>query len=147
MIIGNIKTYKSCGMSTADLDKYIELLKTITTETPDGRYELSDGAYYLVKGNVILKPADVAVYESHEKYIDIQYVLEGIEEMGYANTTELTVTTPYNADKDCTLYDSKGGSLITFKAGDFAVFAPMDGHKPGCGIGTSKKVIVKVPVK
>lgn len=149
MIIGNIKTYKSCGMSTLDLDKYIEFLKTITPDIEPGKYELSDGAYYNVTDVVKQIPADSpeAVFESHKKYIDIQYVFEGSEEMGYADTADLTATTDYNEEKDYILYDGKAGSVITFKTGDFAVFAPMDGHKPGCGNGTSRKVIIKVPVK
>ena len=146
MILGNIKTYKSCGMSSAALDKYIEVLKTITTDIEPGRYELEDGAFYNVSGVINQEPADKKVFESHEKYIDIQYVFEGTEEMEYADTADLTVTQPFDADKDCALYTGKG-TLITFKPGDFAVYAPMDGHKPGCGNGTSRKVIIKVPVK
>ena len=146
MILGNIKTYKSCGMSSIALDKYIEVLKTITPDTESGRYELEDGAFYNVSGVINQVPADTKVFESHEKYIDIQYVFEGTEEMEYADIADLTVTQPYDADKDCALYTGKG-TLITFKAGDFAVYAPMDGHKPGCGTGTSRKVIIKVPVK
>ena len=146
MILGNIKTYKSCGMSTAALDKYIEFLKTLSPDTPAGRIELEDGAFCNVSGVINQAPADTKVFESHEAYIDIQYVFEGTEEMEYADTADLTVTQPFDAEKDCALYTGKG-VLITFKPGDFAVYAPMDGHKPGCGNGTSRKAILKVPVK
>ena len=146
MILGNIKTYKACGMSTIELDKYIEFLKTITPDTPSGRIELWDGAFCNVSGVINQTPADSKVFESHEKYIDIQYVFEGTEEMEYADTADLTITQPFDAEKDCALYSGKG-VLITFKPGDFAVYAPMDGHKPGCGNGTSRKAIIMVPVK
>lgn len=146
MIFGNVKTYRSFGMSTADLDKYIELLKSVKSDAKPGRYELTDGAYYIVSDVVTQNPAEEGVFESHEKYIDIQYVFEGAEGMEYADTAELTVTQPYKEDGDCALYSGKG-VMLNLKAGDFAVFAPMDGHKPGCGNGTSRKVIVKVPVK
>ncbi len=146
MIFGNINTYRACGMSTEALDKYIELLKSVKTDAKPGRYELADGAYYLVSDIVKQGNPEDKVFESHEKFIDIQYIFEGTESMEYADTSELTVTTPYDEGGDCTLYKGKG-IMLNFKAGNFAVFSPMDGHKPGCGSDTSRKVIVKVPVK
>ena len=146
MIFGNIKTFKSCGMVSADLEKYIELLKTITPDIKDGRYELSDGAYYNVC--TVAKQGDPAekVFESHKKFIDIQFVFEGSEQMEYADLQTLPVTQPYAEDGDCALEKGEG-VLLTVNTGDFVVFCPEDAHKPGCGNGTSRKVIVKVPVK
>lgn len=146
MILGNIKTFRSCGMGSAELDRFIEELKKITPDTAPGRIDLWDGAFINISDKINQEPAEGKVFESHEKYIDIQYVFEGTEEMEYADTADLTVTQPYDADKDCALYTGKG-VLITFKPGDFAVYAPMDGHKPGCGNGISRKAIIKVPVK
>lgn len=145
MIFGNIKTYRSCGMSSEALDKYIEVLKSITLDTPTGRYELEDGAFYNVC-ECAQKPACEKQFETHKKYIDIQYVYDGTEDMGYADIGALTEAQAYDEKGDYALHDGEG-VMITFKPGDFAVFAPMDAHKPGCGNGTSKKVIIKVPVK
>ncbi len=146
MIFGNINTYRAFGMSSADLDKYIEVLKSIKSDIEPGRHELTDGAYFNVVHVNEQKSPDECEFESHEQFIDIQFVYEGAEDMEYADTADLTVTSPYKADGDYALYKGKG-SLLHLKAGDFAVFAPMDAHKPGCGNGTSKKVIIKVPVK
>lgn len=145
MIIGNIKTYKSCGMTTADLDKYLDVLRGLTADIADGKYELDNGAFYIVS-TPTLAPAETRVFESHKKYIDIQYILEGTEQMEYADLQTLTVTQPYSEEGDCALETGKG-VLLTLNAGDFAIFCPEDGHKPGCGVGTSRKAIVKVPVK
>ncbi len=145
MIIGNIKTYKSCGMTTADLDKYLDVLRTLTPDITDGTRQLDNGAYY----NVVtptLSPAEGREFESHKQFIDIQYILEGTEQIEYADLQTLTVTKPYSEDGDCALETGKG-ILLTLNAGDFAIFCPEDAHKPCCGEGTSRKVIVKVPVK
>lgn len=146
MIFGNINTYRSFGMSSADLDKYLEVLKSIKADIKPGRYELTDGAYYNVVASENGRNPEDAEFESHEKFIDIQFVYEGTEDMEYADTVDVTVTSAYKEDGDYALYKGKG-SLLHFKAGDFAVFAPMDAHKPGCGPAPSKKVIIKVPVK
>lgn len=145
MIFGNINTYRSCGMSSEALDKYIEVLKTITVDTPNGKYTLDDGAFYNVC-DCNQKPASEKQYETHRKYIDIQFIVGGTEDMGYADIGALTETQAYDEKGDYALFDGEG-VMLTFKPGDFAVFAPMDAHKPGCGNGTSKKVIIKVPVK
>ncbi|MBQ8248750.1 MAG: YhcH/YjgK/YiaL family protein [Clostridia bacterium] len=145
MIIGNIKTYKSCGMTTADLDKYLDVLRNFAADTPNGTYQLDDGAFY----NVVtptLSSGEGREFESHKQYIDIQYIVEGTEQIEYADLQTLTVTKPYSEEGDCALETGKG-VLLTLNAGDFAIFCPEDAHKPCCGEGTSRKVIVKVPVK
>ena len=145
MILGNIKTFKSCGMVSADLEKYIEVLKSIPADVANGRHELSDGAYYNVF-DVTQGDAATKEFESHKKFIDIQFILEGTEQMEYADLETLTVTTPY-VEKDDYALETGKGIMLTLSAGDFAVFCPEDAHKPGCGNGKSRKAVVKVPVK
>ena len=146
MIFGNIKTFKSCGLGSADFDKYLEVLKNLTPDVELGRHELTDGAFYNVCDVKEQKPTSEGVWESHKKFIDIQYILTGTEVMGYADIDTLKVTKEYTEDGDYALHEGEG-VFMKLKAGDFAVFAPMDAHMPGCGDATSKKVIVKVPVK
>ena len=146
MIFGNIKTFKSCGLGSADLDKYLEVLKNITPDIELGRHELTDGAFFNVVEVKEQKSISESVWESHKKFIDIQYVLTGTEVMGYADIETVKVTKEYTEDGDYALHEGDG-VFFTFKPGDFAVFAPMDAHMPGCGNASSKKVIIKVPVK
>ncbi len=145
MIVGNINTYRSCGMSTEALDKYIEFLKTVSADTPKGKYTLEDGTIYYVSEITQMLPSEKP-YESHKKYIDIQFILSGTEDMEYADITAVTETEAYNDEDDAALHEGDG-IMLTLKPGDFVVFAPMDAHKPGCGTGNSKKVIIKVPVE
>ena len=112
------------------------------------KYEI-DGAnvYAMVQCN---QTKAAGSFESHEKYIDIQYIIEGREVMECADISTLTVKRPYRPEADCTLYeDNEGASRLVLGDGDFAVFYPHDGHKPGLAYGdpaTVKKVVVKVKV-
>lgn len=142
MIIGNVHTYKSCGL--CDLTPYIELLKSLPKDVPNGRTMLEDGAYYTVYTIDLAKPEEKN-FEAHKKFIDIQYVLVGVEQMEYADLRLTEEAVPYREDKDVAFYAGKG-DLLTFREGDFVVFCPADAHKPGLGTGVVRKAVVKVPI-
>ena len=145
MIFGNLKTYKSCGMTTVDLDKYLDVIRTFKPDTPNGSYPLDDGAYYNVVSPT-LSSGEGREFESHKQFIDIQCVIEGTEQIEYADLQTLTVTKPYTEDGDCALEIGKG-VMLTLNAGDFAVFCPEDAHMPGCAINgdiVAKKAVIKI---
>ena len=48
MILGNINTFKNCNLSSDTLMSCIEFLRTVSKDTPNGRYELDNGIYYTV---------------------------------------------------------------------------------------------------
>lgn len=93
------------------------------------------------------KTPEAAKMESHQKYIDIQVVLSGVETMGWTPIGLCTnAIEPYNGDKDIQFFTDKPSSYLTVHTGDFAVFFPEDGHAPGIGNGPIKKAVVKVMV-
>jgi YhcH/YjgK/YiaL family protein len=107
-----------------------------------------DEVYALVQDNTT-RPREQGVWEAHRKYIDVQYVADGVEQMGYANIKMLTVKKSYDEGDDYELYDG-AGSLVTVPAGSFAIFFPEDGHIPGVAMDDKpaavRKVVVKVAV-
>ena len=97
------------------------------------------------------KSWEESTWETHDNYFDIQYIVKGSEYMGVCSRDELTqVVKPYNPEKDITLYaDPAVYGKILLRAGDFAVLAPEDGHKPSVFVKESipmKKIVLKVPV-
>jgi YhcH/YjgK/YiaL family protein len=60
----------------------------------------------------------------------------------------MTVTTPYNPDKDVVFFDnSNPGIKLPAKEDQYAIFFPWDAHKPKAANGQPapiKKVIVKI---
>jgi hypothetical protein len=85
-------------------------------------------------------------WEAHKKYIDIQFIVNGKEKMGYSHKNKMIVTHEYNSDKDA-LYLKGEGNYLVAEAGYFAIFFPTDVHMPCIALNLStpvKKVVIKV---
>ena len=90
-------------------------------------------------------------FETHEKYYDVQFVIEGQETCCVCSRSQLgDVAIPYDDKNDVEFYDNPiGHSEIVLNAGDYIVLGPDDAHKPRCVYKKQmpiKKVVVKVPV-
>lgn len=90
-------------------------------------------------------------FETHEKYFDVQYVIEGQEMCGVCSRSQLgPVAVPYDDGNDITFYEEpKHYGTVFLDAGDFIVLGPEDAHKPRCATETQmtiRKIVVKVPV-
>lgn len=89
-------------------------------------------------------------FESHKKYIDVQFILNGEEFIEVDNIDNLATDVEYDEDMDLIKYQkSQLPSTITLQKGDLAIFYPEDAHMPCVKIKDSCKVIktvVKVAV-
>ncbi len=89
-------------------------------------------------------------FERHEKYFDVQYVVDGCEICGVCSREGLVEAIPYDKENDISFYEEPTNcSKILLNAGDFIVLSPEDVHKPRCVAGKVmpiKKIVVKVPV-
>ena len=121
------------------------LKATDLANLPLGIMEL-DGKNLYVNVQVIdKKTPDVALMETHEKYIDIQVPVSGVELMGWIARKRLKQEIePYNPEKEMTLYADKTENLIRVQPSEFVIFFPEDGHQPGIVTEKHKKLIVKV---
>ncbi len=111
--------------------------------------ELGEG----VRANILhydSKAWETVKFESHERFFDIQYIVEGVEYFGVCEREGLKVAIPYNPVKDVTFYeDPELYGKVLLKADDYIIVGPEDVHKPSCAAGKSipiKKVVLKVPV-
>ena len=90
-------------------------------------------------------------WESHEKYVDIQLIVDGHEIMGYTPIEGLEIKEDLRPEQDMIFYkETLKGSNIKFTNGDYAIFFPEDAHRPGCALGECskvKKIVVKVACK
>ena len=89
-----------------------------------------------------------AKLECHRRYIDIQLVLEGVDEMGWKPVAEcLDPQTEYDAARDIRFFNDAPSSWIATPPGTFCLFFPNDAHAPLVGAGMIRKVVVKIAVQ
>lgn len=145
--INNLGNYKNIH---PDFSKIAEYVRNNRLDTmPAGRYEIEGTDSFVMIHHYETKNAEEIMWESHRKYIDIQYVLYGAEKMGYMPVGQLTITSPYSEDKDVVFYKEMDEfEAYEVKEGYFVIFLPEDAHKPSCLIDEAKEVkkaIIKVP--
>ena len=116
---------------------------------PEGRYDLKNGIFALVQ-KYTTKSLDGAQMESHKKYCDLQYIVEGTEKIYWASLRKLTVEDDRTPEADIIFYKSgpeQGYTLL--EAGMFGFYAPEDGHMPCIAVTEAQpatKIVFKIPV-
>lgn len=117
---------------------------------PVGRVEIMGDEVYAQVLAYDTKPKREVPFETHLKYLDLQYLVCG-EEMAYvARGVALGSTSAYDPDKDIEFFDAPDiACALHMKPGQIALFDFADYHQPGCQVceGTPlsvKKIVVKV---
>lgn len=116
-----------------------------------GRYEIDGKNLFAFIQEYSTKPENEGMYEGHKNYIDIQFIVSGIEEIHDIDINKATIKIDYNAEKDIAFYnDSSRAAKSVLEAGEYGIFLPKDLHKPGVSfdnkISSVKKIVVKVKV-
>ena len=116
-----------------------------------GRVDL-DGAMYAMVQEYVPRDREGALFEVHQKYIDIQYVFSGVESMDLSPFEKMTVTAPYDSDNDIAFGAVPEYSELPATPESFFIFSPTDAHRPSLKTSVSdsvmiRKVVVKVPVE
>lgn len=128
----------------------LDWLARFDPRTAEGRYDLAGDDVYALVQSYDTVPAAEKKFESHRVYLDIQYVVAGDETILYAPTSSLVAATEYDSARDFLLYaDPDAATPLRLGPGSFAIFYPVDGHKPGCQAGAAariKKVVIKARV-
>ena len=127
-------------------DKAFAYLKQTNLQTlANGRYAVDGDNVYAIVTEAPTKDYDKTAFESHRKYIDLQYVITGIENMGRAPLASVTVSKPYNESTDLANYTGEG-KIYTIPQGSFMLFFPSDAHRPNITPG-GNKVVKKIVIK
>ena len=123
------------------------LLRSDLQELADGRHDIdADDVFAIVDRGMGRGQVDSPL-EFHRRYLDIQYVVRGIDLIGWSPTTDCRhEKSDFDADRDLGFYADRASTWCRVPAGKFAIFFPTDAHAPLGGTGPIHKVVVKVAV-
>lgn len=113
----------------------------------EGKHIINDDIYVNIE-QYYPKPIESLKLESHKKYIDIQFIIEGEEMLGFVNLDEksLRPLQAYDEKKDIIFYSGECNYLKA-KQNDFVIFYTNDAHKPQIATNYSKMPVKKAVVK
>jgi len=155
MIIGDIANIEDILKHSRIPEQVAVLISDVLNdehlaEKPTGRYEIKgDHLFYMVQ-EYTTKPSDECKPETHQKYIDLQLILEGTELICCAPRENLK---PGEQEKeDLYLHPTpniREMSSLILNSGMLAIFYPEDAHMPCLqvnGPAKVKKLVVKIEI-
>lgn len=141
--IENVSLYKNIP------EVAVNFISSLKNKTPEiGKHILSDSVYANVE-TYETKLLTAGKFEAHKKYIDIQILLKGKEQIFVAPQKELTVSEAYNSDRDIEFYSDgvSGAERVCLDETNFVVLFPHEAHAPQVSTEEICEKVLKVVVK
>lgn len=110
-----------------------------------GRYEIDGDNLFVMIVDTTLKDKSEATLEVHNKYIDIQLIIKGVETFAWADRDKCKAPRgEFDTQNDIGFFEDSPSNYIKASDGEFVVFFPEDAHAPLIGTGRVIKAIIKV---
>ncbi len=152
MVFDNLKNCELYfGMHPRFKEAFDFIKKAIADNLPAGKYEIDGKELWASVQEYTSKLESEAKAEAHKNYIDIQYIVSGVEVIEGFDIARAIPKSEYNDAKDVMFYeDDTQAAKGILNADEYGIFFPRDVHKPGmCLDGKQdsvKKIVVKVKV-
>ncbi|MGD1821905.1 MAG: YhcH/YjgK/YiaL family protein [Pleomorphochaeta sp.] len=149
MISTNIVAIEKDKFLSDKFSKAIDFIKNNDVEKLDaGVFEICGKELYAQVIDFTTEDRKNIKAESHIKYIDMQYVVNGDEKLGFKVNDGSYLNTEYIEERDLLYYDNniKNESFAIANKGSINIFFPEDIHMPGIKV-SEKKMIRKIVFK
>jgi biofilm protein TabA len=124
------------------------LMRSDLARLATGRHAVDGDQLYVSIDHKEGRGRDDARLEAHRTYIDIQYTIDGAEEIGWLPFGDCREpAAPFDASRDIGFFDDRPDTWMAVPPGRFAIFFPDDAHAPLAGRGLLKKAIAKVAAR
>jgi len=149
MIIDTLKNAPKYFSVHPLFEKAFQYIKqTDLKNAGDAKVDISEGLKAIFS-NAPGKTKEVSVskFECHNKNIDIQLCIDGVETIGWKPREACANPKgEYNDEKDVLFFDDSPEMYFQLNNGQFAIFFPEDVHAPMIGEGNIKKLVMKIKV-
>jgi YhcH/YjgK/YiaL family protein len=149
MIFDNINlidNYKSFPVIYRALQ---ELSKFNIQNMPTSSVVYEEGTLFANPVLLTSKPESECVFEAHQQYLDVHYILEGTEGIATASTYNLQVEKHYDDKADVAFYKGDADGTYYLAPGNFMICWPTDAHKVAIMKNSPvaiKKIVFKIKV-
>lgn len=122
--------------------------QTDLANAADGKSDIAEGLKAIFSNKTGMSAeASVSKFECHNKHIDIQLCIRGVEQIGWKPREKCSNENGgYNPEKDVQLYNESPDMYFQLTDGQFAIFFPEDVHAPMIGNAEIKKLVIKVKI-
>ncbi len=139
------------GYPTAIL-KGLEYLRTTDfSKIEDGVYEIEGRDIYAQVFHKETQKIENTRAETHKEYLDVQFLIEGEELIGFTNLKGSYIVDEYIKDRDLIFYkDVKDDNFVKMVPGSFCVLFTDDVHRPAIAVKEPmniRKVVMKISTK
>lgn len=148
MILDNHKNIDKYSSIHPNFKKAFDFIKNYQSgKLQDGKYEILGDEVFAIVAQIKNYEA-ITQLEAHRKYIDVQYVVEGEDVIGWKNIQDCDHPVgEFNMEDDYILFSDEPIFKFTLSKGYFAIFYPDDAHGPLMGNSSMKKIVVKVRIE
>ncbi|WP_432799942.1 YhcH/YjgK/YiaL family protein [Poriferisphaera sp. WC338] len=130
--------------------KAIRIASVKAIEMPAGDHKINGDDLIAKVQSYKTQPPKERQFESHQKYIDVQVMLDGSERHDVATGKTLSPISDFDEVKDVIkLHPPAKFSSIHLEPGWFVVYYPQDKHRPNCCVDEPVdvcKVCMKVKI-
>lgn len=121
----------------------------IDDSIPEGMHEIEGETAFALVSRYETKPEAGAMPEAHRRYVDIQFLLAGQENIIWWPLHGLVESVPYDEKRDISFYaqPSEPGTRVALSKGVFAAFMPQDAHMPQIAAQGGPQQVTKVVIK
>lgn len=144
--IANAGKYLSIHPLFARAFEYIQ--STDLLNAADEKSSIDEGLLAIISNAAgKTKEASLAKFECHDKNIDIQLCVKGVETIAWKPREKCVLANgEYNPEKDVRYFSDAPDMSFQLTDGQFAIFFPEDVHAPMIGEGEIKKLVIKVKI-
>jgi YhcH/YjgK/YiaL family protein len=148
MILADLKDFKRYCHENEKMQKAFNFIQETDLQALElGKYLIDGDDIFALVQSYTTKEDALCRFESHKRYIDIQFIIDGVEKMSWLPVDKLTLTEDDLAKSDKILYKNTIGNDFIVNEGQFVVFYPEDGHKACITVNEPclvKKIVLKV---
>ncbi len=145
MIIGNVKNRARYASLGEDIMQVLDYFASVLENPDTAPKEFADIPLPGDKAVIRVRPLNTVpvekgIFEAHYKELDIHFLAEGVEKMGFADVSELTITKEDPAN-DVYFLDGHVTNTVVMTKGTFLIAYPEDAHMTCLAVGEPGKIV------